>query len=175
MTRNETVDILSKIKSAYQNAFNTFDDDAKRKVLDLWHLHYENVGFEIVRDAVDLFISNDTKGFAPNIGQVNIHINEIVDKVACEMFKGVLLVTSKDLTIEQKRKMIPSEILSVLKAIGIDDKSLETRKIIMYEEEFKKAYAKGMSPVSRFQRDMLALECNESAYILQRQMALIGG
>lgn len=71
MTRDDTKKILMRIQSVFPNWKPTAD---LRFVVDTWCEYLEEYSYEQVLIALKAYISTDTSGFAPSIGQ-------IVDKI----------------------------------------------------------------------------------------------
>lgn len=77
MTREETQRILAAIQTAYPG----FRVENKKYAVDLWTEMLSDLSYEQVSKALQYFISTDTKGFAPSIGQIraSVQMTEPVD------------------------------------------------------------------------------------------------
>lgn len=78
MTTEETRNILSIIRSNYPNSFTNMSREQSEVMLELWQGAFEKVPYEVVSRAVQDIIYHDTRDFAPNIGQVNRKIKEML-------------------------------------------------------------------------------------------------
>ena len=66
MTREETIQILMTLQAVYPN----FKIPDKSATVNAWHMMLKDYTYQMVQDAVVAFISLDTSGFAPTVGQV---------------------------------------------------------------------------------------------------------
>lgn len=88
MNRAETLKILSVIKAAYQS-FGGSDTTA---IINLWQRMLEDEPYELVNAAVMGFISSDTKGFAPVIGQIKAMCIKLMDDESLSEAEAVSLI-----------------------------------------------------------------------------------
>ncbi len=66
MTREETVKVLSVIKTAYPNAFKSAND--AKSIVALWAINFSKEPYELILEAVKQIITNNI--FAPSISEV---------------------------------------------------------------------------------------------------------
>lgn len=67
MTKKETAQILFLLKEYYPNSFESSDIENRVKA---WYLVLHDQDYQLIQAAVIAFVSNDTKGFMPSIGQL---------------------------------------------------------------------------------------------------------
>ena len=77
MTREEMIEIIKKIQSAYPN----FKVEDKQALLDTWYECLGHVDFKAVALALKNYIMSDTTGFAPTIGHINNNLHDILEKI----------------------------------------------------------------------------------------------
>lgn len=77
MTRAETIQILSVLKSAYPAFYRDITKQDAEKAIELWSVMFEEEPAGLVGAAVKAFISGDSKGFPPAIGQIKERIRQI--------------------------------------------------------------------------------------------------
>ena len=115
MTRDETRNILMLIQAAYPN----YHPQDKTVTIDLWTEMLSDYNYEQVSIALKAFISTDTNGFPPSIGQIisKIHsINTSVDLNEMEAWSLVSCALRNGYyNAEYEFNKLPSE---VKKAIG---------------------------------------------------------
>ena len=70
MTFNETKSLLATLKVAYPNAYKGFTADDAVAAAKLWESQFADTAYSIVSMAIAAFISEDTSGFPPTIGQI---------------------------------------------------------------------------------------------------------
>lgn len=70
MTRSEALKIFSILKSAYPNAYKGMTKDDANGVINLWCSMFDDEDINYIAIAVKAFITTDTKGFPPTIGQL---------------------------------------------------------------------------------------------------------
>lgn len=78
MTIEETRQILSILKGAYPQTFKSFDDEQAQMLLNIWYEVFKNTPAILVIKAVKNIIAHDVRDFAPNPGQVNNRIKELI-------------------------------------------------------------------------------------------------
>lgn len=66
MTRDETIKLLMVIQSAYPN----FKPPDKTVAVDTWHTMLKDMDYNVVQMGLRAYITSDTSGFAPSIGQL---------------------------------------------------------------------------------------------------------
>lgn len=175
MTREETIKLLMVIQSAYPN----FKPPDKTVAVDTWYTILKDMDYNVVQMGLRAYITSDTSGFAPSIGQLINTIYTIQDPQELNEMEAWALV-SKALrngyygAVEEFFKLPPL----VQKAVGTPDnlrnwsqtntESVENviqsnfmrsyRTVVKREEEIKKM------PV-----DIQALieSTNKSSYLVQ--------
>lgn len=66
MTREETIKLLMVIQSAYPN----FKPPDKTVAVDTWYTILKDMDYNVVQMGLRAYITSDTSGFAPSIGQL---------------------------------------------------------------------------------------------------------
>lgn len=66
MTREETIKLLMVIQSAYPN----FKPPDKTVAVDTWYTMLRDMDYNVVQMGLRAYITSDTSGFAPSIGQL---------------------------------------------------------------------------------------------------------
>lgn len=66
MTRDETIKLLMVIQSAYPN----FKPPDKTVAVDTWYTMLRDMDYNVVQMGLRAYITSDTSGFAPSIGQL---------------------------------------------------------------------------------------------------------
>lgn len=66
MTREETIKLLMIIQSAYPN----FKPPDKTVAVDTWYTMLKDMDYNVVQMGLRAYITSDTSGFAPSIGQL---------------------------------------------------------------------------------------------------------
>lgn len=66
MTREETIKLLMVIQSAYPN----FKPPDKTVAVDTWYTMLKDMDYNVVQMGLRAYITSDTSGFAPSIGQL---------------------------------------------------------------------------------------------------------
>ena len=77
MTREETIKILSVLRGAYPAFYRDITKQEAESTIALWESMFEEEPYELVGAAVKAFISGDSKGFPPAIGQIKEKIRQI--------------------------------------------------------------------------------------------------
>lgn len=115
MTRDETRNILMLIQAAYPN----YHPQDKTVTIDLWTEMLSDYNYEQVSMALKAFISTDTNGFPPSIGQIISKIHSINTSVDLNEMEAWSLVSralrNGYYNAEYEFNKLPSE---VKKAIG---------------------------------------------------------
>lgn len=70
MTRSEAIMIFNILKAAYPNAYKGMTKDDANNVINLWCDMFDDQDDQYIGLAVKAFITSDTKGFPPTIGQL---------------------------------------------------------------------------------------------------------
>lgn len=79
MNVDETGKVLAVIKKNYPHAYKDFTAQEKADLLVLWQEMFADDDYMVVGAAVKTFIANDTKGFAPIIGQIKELIRKLTE------------------------------------------------------------------------------------------------
>lgn len=77
MTKREIAEMLTVIQANYPDTAKGQSDAAFKSKVTLWYEFFQNYPKELVHAAAMAFIANDTKGFMPNIGQINDYIQKL--------------------------------------------------------------------------------------------------
>ena len=80
MTREEMLEVIKKIQSAYPN----FKVEDKQAFLDTWYECLGEYSFEAVALALKSYIMSDKSGFAPSIGALNDILQNIAEQLEGE-------------------------------------------------------------------------------------------
>lgn len=118
MTRDETIKLLMVIQSAYPN----FKPPDKTVAVDTWYTMLRDMDYNVVQMGLRAYITSDTSGFAPSIGQLINKLHEVQSPQELNEMEAWLLV-SKALrngtygAIEEFNKLPPL----VQKAVGSPD------------------------------------------------------
>jgi hypothetical protein len=118
MTRDETIKLLMVIQSAYPN----FKPPDKTVAVDTWYTMLKDMDYNVVQMGLRAYITSDTSGFAPSIGQLINTIYTIQNPQELNEMEAWSLV-SRALrngyygTIEEFNKLPPL----VQKAVGSPD------------------------------------------------------
>lgn len=77
MTREDTIKILSVLRGAYPAFYRDITKQEAESTIALWLSMFDEEPYELVGAAVKAFISGDSKGFPPAIGQIKERIRQI--------------------------------------------------------------------------------------------------
>lgn len=77
MTREDTIKILSVLRGAYPGFYRDITKQEAESTIALWTSMFDEEPYELVGAAVKAFISGDSKGFPPAIGQIKERIRQI--------------------------------------------------------------------------------------------------
>ena len=77
MTREDTIKILSVLRGAYPAFYRDITKQEAESTIALWESMFDEEPYQIVAAAVKAFISGDSKGFPPAIGQIKERIRQI--------------------------------------------------------------------------------------------------
>ena len=81
MTKEELLKLLMVVQSSFPN----WKIPDKQVLLDTWYMFFGEYEYNQVAMALKTYISQDTTGFAPSIGQLNNLINTIQEQVDGEL------------------------------------------------------------------------------------------
>lgn len=77
MTREDTIKILAVLRGAYPAFYRDITKQEAESTIALWMSMFDEEPYELVGAAVKAFISGDSKGFPPAIGQIKERIRQI--------------------------------------------------------------------------------------------------
>ncbi len=77
MTREDTIKILSVLRGAYPAFYRDITKQEAESTIALWESLFDEEPYELVGAAVKAFITADSKGFPPAIGQIKERIRQI--------------------------------------------------------------------------------------------------
>lgn len=77
MTKREIAELMTIMQANYPDSFKGQSDAVMGAKIALWHEFFQDYPKDLVHAAAKAFIANDTKGFMPNIGQINDCIQKI--------------------------------------------------------------------------------------------------
>ena len=77
MTIDETKLILGELKGIYPARFRKMDYEQSEQMLRLWARHFDKVPFDLVRAAVDRYVRENRKGYAPEVSELLALVNQI--------------------------------------------------------------------------------------------------
>lgn len=77
MTREDTIKILSVLRGAYPAFYRDITKQEAESTIALWESMFDEEPYELVAASVKAFISGDSKGFPPAIGQIKERIRQI--------------------------------------------------------------------------------------------------
>lgn len=80
MTKREIAELMTIMQANYPDSFKGQSDAVVGAKIMLWYEFFQDYPKELVHAAAMAFIANDTKGFMPNIGQ----INDCIQKIRCQ-------------------------------------------------------------------------------------------
>ena len=79
MSRQELLQIFALLEANYEPQFAKKTDLNKRAMVNLWEEHFIDKDYNLVKAAVNAYISTDTTGFVPNVGQINEQIRKLTN------------------------------------------------------------------------------------------------
>ena len=143
MTREETQKVLMAIATSYP-AYK-IPNERKTATVDLWHEMLEDLTYEEVSKALKVFISTDTKGFAPSIGQIRAAVRsydqeDMTDSEAWSLVYNALCNSNYNAAEEYNK--LPPDVrrsvggVSALQAWAMMDEDA----ITVAESNFKRTY-----------------------------------
>jgi hypothetical protein len=77
MTKREIAELMTVMQANYPDSFKGQSDAVVGAKITLWHDFFKDYPKELVHAAAKAFMANDTKGFMPNIGQINDCIQKL--------------------------------------------------------------------------------------------------
>ena len=77
MNREETIKVLAVLRGAYPAFYRDITKQEAESTISLWGSMFDEEPYELVGAAVKAFISGDSKGFPPAIGQIKELIRKI--------------------------------------------------------------------------------------------------
>lgn len=77
MTKREIAELMTIMQANYPDSFRGQSDAVIGAKIALWHDFFKEYPKEIVFAAAKSFMAADTKGFMPNVGQINEHIQRM--------------------------------------------------------------------------------------------------
>lgn len=72
MNRDETRNVLTFLKTNYPQSFRLYTEESSQLLLDIWAEGLKEFPAALVQKAVMGIVMNDSREFAPNIGQVRL-------------------------------------------------------------------------------------------------------
>lgn len=78
MEREEVRKILTVLRTAYPQSFTNHTKESATMLMDLWYEIFKNTPTALVTLAVKDIIAHDVRDFAPNPGQVNNRIAQLI-------------------------------------------------------------------------------------------------
>lgn len=79
MTKLEIAELMTVMQANYPDSFRGQSDEVIGAKIALWHDFFRDYPKDVVYAAAKAFIANDTKGFMPNIGQINDCIQKMTN------------------------------------------------------------------------------------------------
>ena len=77
MTKREVAELITILQANYPDTFKGLPEEAVGVRVALWYDFFREYPKEIVYAAAKSFMATDTKGFMPNVGQINEHIHRM--------------------------------------------------------------------------------------------------
>lgn len=77
MTKREVAELMTILQANYPDSFRGQSDAVVGAKIALWHDFFKDYPKEVVQAAAKAFMANDTKGFMPNVGQINDQIQKL--------------------------------------------------------------------------------------------------
>lgn len=77
MTKREVAELMTVLQANYPDSFRGLSDGGFAARVSLWHEFFGEYPAQIVHAAAKSFMATDTKGFMPNVGQINEHIHRM--------------------------------------------------------------------------------------------------
>ena len=79
MSRAELLQMFALLEANYEPQFAKKTDLNKRAMVNLWEEHFAEKDYNLVKAAVNAYISTDTTGYVPNVGQINEQIRKLTN------------------------------------------------------------------------------------------------
>lgn len=118
MTREDTIKILSVLRGAYPAFYRDITKQEAETTIALWAAMFDEEPCELVGAAVKAFISGDTKGFPPSIGQIKERIRQITQPEEMTEQAAWSLVSkalrNSTYGSEEEFKKLPPEVQAVV-------------------------------------------------------------
>lgn len=92
MNRKELLGIFAILEANYEPQFAKRSNLNKQAMVNLWEEHFRDKDYELVKAAVNAYISTDTTGFVPNVGQINEHIRNLTQQDRMTEQEAVALI-----------------------------------------------------------------------------------
>ena len=92
MNRKELLGIFAILEANYEPQFAKRTDLNKAAMVNLWAEHFLDKDYNLVKAAVNSYISTDTTGFVPNVGQINEHIRNLTQREQMTEQEAVSLI-----------------------------------------------------------------------------------
>lgn len=108
MTREDTIKLLSVLRTAYPQFYRGISKDEAYNTISLWSKMFQNENTDIVNSAVLSFIECDSSGFPPTVGQI---------KEKCRLIKGTSRATKTPMQAwDEVVRAIPKALYEIDKA-----------------------------------------------------------
>lgn len=118
MTRSEAIIIFNILKAAYPNSYKGMTKGDANNVINLWCDMFDGEDDRYIGLAVKAFITSDTKGFPPTIGQLKNMIYKLKtpdEMTEQEAWNHVMKALSNSLyNAEEEFKKLPEVIQRIL-------------------------------------------------------------
>lgn len=82
MNRKELLQIFALLEANYEPQFAKKTDLNKKAMVNLWEEHFIDKDYNLVKAAVNAYISTDITGYVPNVGQINEQIRKLTQTEA---------------------------------------------------------------------------------------------
>lgn len=79
MTKREVAELMTVMQANYPDSFRGQSDEVVGAKIALWYDFFRDYPKEVVYAAARAFMANDTKGFMPNVGQLNDYIHKLTN------------------------------------------------------------------------------------------------
>lgn len=144
MTREETQKLLMAMTTAYPSF--KIPNDRKTATVDLWTEMLSDISYPVAAEALKAFISIDTKGFAPSIGQIRAYAfrnqsNEIMeDGEAWDLVYNALC--NSNYHAEEEFNKLPADVRSAVGGASTlrSWAAMDESAITVAESNFKRSY-----------------------------------
>ena len=77
MTKREVAELMTVLQANYPDSFRGQSDAVVAAKITLWHDFFKDYPKQVVSAAAKAFMATDTKGFMPNVGQINEQIQRL--------------------------------------------------------------------------------------------------